>query len=225
MFDGARLASLESGHIALGHVRYSTTGSASWENAQPEFQGRGEVNVAVAHNGNLVNAENLREDLAEDGFKFNSTSDTTFIAASVVRELEGGHSIGGAVQTAMRRMEGAYSVAMICRDSLVAFRDPYGFRPLCIGEIEGGYVVSSETCGLDIIGAKFVRSVKPGEVVVIDDEGLHSFTREKSRATRSASSSTCTSPARTPASTGARWRVPGTGWGNCSPKKPPPTRM
>ncbi|MGB3633496.1 MAG: amidophosphoribosyltransferase [Rubrobacteraceae bacterium] len=181
VFDGRRLASLESGHIALGHVRYSTTGSASWENAQPEFQGRGEVNVAVAHNGNLVNAENLREDLAADGFKFNSTSDTSFIAASVVRELEHGHSIGESVQTAMRRMEGAYSVAMICRDALVAFRDPYGFRPLCIGEIEGGYVVSSETCGLDIIGAKFVRSVKPGEVVVIDDEGLHSFMGEKSR--------------------------------------------
>jgi amidophosphoribosyltransferase len=181
VFDGARLASLESGHIALGHVRYSTTGSASWENAQPEFQGRGEVNVAVAHNGNLVNAENLREDLAEDGFKFNSTSDTTFIAASVVRELERGHSIGEATQAAMRLMEGAYSVAMICRDALVAFRDPYGFRPLCIGEIEGGYVISSETCGLDIIGAKFVRSVKPGEVVVIDDEGLHSFMGEKSR--------------------------------------------
>ena len=181
VFDGRRLASLESGHIALGHVRYSTTGSASWENAQPEFQGRGDVNVAVAHNGNLVNAENLRKDLAEDGFKFNSTSDTTFIAASVVRELERGHSIGESVQTAMRRMEGAYSVAMICRDALVAFRDPYGFRPLCIGEVEGGYVVSSETCGLDIIGAKFVRSVKPGEVVVIDDEGLHSFMGERSR--------------------------------------------
>ncbi|CAN5647084.1 amidophosphoribosyltransferase [soil metagenome] len=181
VFDGQRLASLESGHIALGHVRYSTTGSASWENAQPEFQGRGEVNVAVAHNGNLVNAENLREDLAEDGFKFNSTSDTSFIAAAVVRELEHGHSIGESVQSAMRRMEGAYSVAMICRDALVAFRDPYGFRPLCIGEIEGGYVISSETCGLDIIGAKFVRSVKPGEVVVIDDEGLHSFMGEKSR--------------------------------------------
>lgn len=181
VFDGARLASLESGHIALGHVRYSTTGSASWENAQPEFHGRGEINVFVAHNGNLVNAEKLREELAADGFTFNSTSDTTFIAASVVRELEHGHSIGESVQTAMRRMEGAYSVAMICRDSLVAFRDPYGFRPLCIGEVDGGYVISSETCGLDIIGAKFVRNVKPGEVVVIDDEGLHCFQNESPR--------------------------------------------
>ena len=182
VFDGRRLASLESGHIALGHVRYSTTGSASWENAQPEFQGRGDVNVAVAHNGNLVNAERLREELAEDGFSFNSTSDTTFIAASVVRELEHGRTtIGEAAQAAMRHMEGAYSVAMICRDALVAFRDPYGFRPLCIGEVAGGYVVSSETCGLDIIGAKFVRSVKPGEVVVIDDEGLHSYQGESPR--------------------------------------------
>ncbi len=181
VFDGQRLASLESGHIALGHVRYSTTGSASWENAQPEFQGRGDINVAVAHNGNLVNAGRLREELAEEGFKFNSTSDTTFIAAAVVGELERGGSVGEAVRAAMRRLEGAYSVAMICGDALVAFRDPHGFRPLCIGEVEGGYVVSSETCGLDIIGARFVRVVKPGEVVVIDDDGIHCYEGESPR--------------------------------------------
>ena len=181
VFDPPRLAALETGHIALGHVRYSTTGSASWENAQPEFHGRGDVNVAVAHNGNLINALELREDLAEDGFEFNSTSDTTFIAAAAVRELERGRSVGEAVKEAMRRLSGAYSVAMIFRDALVAFRDPHGFRPLCIGEVEGGYVVSSETCGLDIIGAKFVRDVEPGEVVVIDDDGLHSFQGESPR--------------------------------------------
>ena len=181
VFDGPKLATLEPGHISLGHVRYSTTGSASWENAQPEFQGRGEINVAVAHNGNLVNAEKLRNELSGEGFRFNSTSDTTLIAASVVGELEKGRTTGEAVLGAMGRLEGAYSVAMICEDSLVAFRDPNGFRPLCIGEVEGGYVVSSETCGLDIIGAKFVRSVKPGEVVVIDDEGLHAFQGESPR--------------------------------------------
>ena len=137
VFDEARLAALEAGHIALGHVRYSTTGSASWENAQPEFHGRGELNVAVAHNGNLVNAVSLGRELAEEGFEFNSTSDTTFIAAAAVKELEQGRSVGEAVQTAMRRFEGAYSVAMIFRDKLVAFRDPHGFRPLCIGEVEG----------------------------------------------------------------------------------------
>src|SRR3712207_2400958 len=143
VFDETRLASLEGGHIALGHVRYSTTGSASWENAQPEFIGRGDVNVAVAHNGNLVNARRLRQELSKEGFEFNSTSDTTFIAAAAVGELEKGRSTGGAVREAMRRFEGAYSVAMIFRDKLVAFRDPHGFRPLCIGEVEGGYVVSS----------------------------------------------------------------------------------
>ncbi len=169
VFDATRLAALESGHIALGHVRYSTTGSASWENAQPEFHGRGDLNVAVAHNGNLVNAVSLGEELAEEGFEFNSSSDTTFIAAAAVSELEQGRSVGEAVRDAMRRIEGAYSVAMIFRDKLVAFRDPHGFRPLSIGEVEGGYVVSSETCGLDIIGAKFLREVEPGEVVVIDD--------------------------------------------------------
>jgi amidophosphoribosyltransferase len=175
VFDERKLASLEGGHIALGHVRYSTTGSASWENAQPEFHGRGEVNVAVAHNGNLVNAAALRRELEEEGFAFESTSDTAAIAACAVGELEQGHSVAEAVLRTMRRLEGAYSVAMIFRDKLVAFRDPHGFRPLCIGEVEGGYAVSSETCGLDIIGARFLREVEPGEVVVIDDAGLRGY--------------------------------------------------
>ncbi|AHY46195.1 purF: amidophosphoribosyltransferase [Rubrobacter radiotolerans] len=182
VFEPSKLAALEAGHISLGHVRYSTTGSASWENAQPEFHGRGDVNVAVAHNGNLVNTGRLREELTGEGFDFNSTSDTTFIAAAAVSELEKGREEPGeAVKQAMRRLEGAYSVAMIFRDKLVAFRDPYGFRPLVIGRVEGGYAVSSETCGLDIIGAEFVRVVRPGEVVVIDDSGLTSFQAESPR--------------------------------------------
>src|SRR5919199_4305197 len=183
VFDERKLASLEGGHIALGHVRYSTTGSASWENAQPEFHGRGDVNVAVAHNGNLVNAGALRRELEDEGFEFASTSDTAAIAACAVGELEKGYSdvVGEAVKEAMRRLKGAYSVAMIFRDKLVAFRDPHGFRPLCIGEIEGGYAVASETCGLDIIGARFLRDVEPGEVVVINDSGLKSYHAETPR--------------------------------------------
>ena len=182
VFDEHRLASLEGGHIALGHVRYSTTGSASWENAQPEFIGRGDVNVAVAHNGNLVNARQLRQELSREGFEFNSTSDTTFIAAAAVGELEKGREgVGDAVVAAMKRLAGAYSVAMVFRDKLVAFRDPHGFRPLSIGKVEGGYAVSSETCGLDIIGAEFLRDVEPGEVVVMDDEGLTSYRAEEAR--------------------------------------------
>ena len=181
VFDERKLATLEPGHIALGHVRYSTTGSASWENAQPEFHGRGEVNVAVAHNGNLVNAAALRLGLEGEGFEFESTSDTAAIAACAVGELEKGLSVEEAVLGAMRRLSGAYSVAMVFRDKLVAFRDPHGFRPLCIGEIECGYAVSSETCGLDIIGARFLREIEPGEVVVIDDEGLKSYRGESPR--------------------------------------------
>ncbi len=181
VFDERKLATLEPGHIALGHVRYSTTGSASWENAQPEFHGRGEVNVAVAHNGNLVNAAALRRELEGEGFEFVSTSDTAAIAACAVGELEKGLSVEEAVLGAMRRLSGAYSVAMVFREKLVAFRDPHGFRPLCIGEIEGGYAVSSETCGLDIIGAGFLREIEPGEVVVIDDEGLKSYRGESPR--------------------------------------------
>src|SRR5918995_4379130 len=181
VFDERKLASLEGGHIALGHVRYSTTGSASWENAQPEFHGRGDVNVFVAHNGNLVNTATLRHELEEEGFEFESSSDTAAIAACAVGELEKGHSVAEAVLRTMHRIEGAYSVAMVFRDKLVAFRDPRGFRPLCIGEIEGGYAVSSETCGLDIIGARFLRDVEPGEVVVIDDEGLTSYRAKSPR--------------------------------------------
>src|SRR5918994_2133998 len=181
VFDGPRLAALEAGHLALGHVRYSTTGSASWENAQPEFGGRGDVKVAVAHNGNLVKAGNVGEDPAGGGFRFYSSSYTTYIAAAAVRELERGRSVGEAVREAMRRLEGAYSVAMIFRDKLVAFRDPHGFRPLSIGEVNGGYVVSSETCGLDIIGATYLSDVEPGEVVVIDDGGLTSYRSESPR--------------------------------------------
>src|ERR671911_2194962 len=181
VFDERKLATLEPGYIALGHVRYSTTGSASWENAQPEFHGRGDVNVFVAHNGNLVNAAALRQELEEEGFSFESTSDTAAIAACAVGELEKGRTVKEAILRAMRRLEGAYSVAMIFRDKLVAFRDPHGFRPLCIGEIEGGYAVSSETCGLDIIGATYLRDVEPGEVVVIDDGGLTSYRSESPR--------------------------------------------
>jgi amidophosphoribosyltransferase len=181
VFDERKLATLEPGHIALGHVRYSTTGSASWENAQPEFHGRGDVNVFVAHNGNLVNASTLRHELEEEGFSFESTSDTAAIAACAVGELEKGLTIEEAVLRTMRRLEGAYSVAMIFRDKLVAFRDPHGFRPLCIGEIEDGYAVSSETCGLDISGAPLLREIEPGEVIVIDDEGLKSYRAEEAR--------------------------------------------
>lgn len=181
VFDEGRLRSLESGHIALGHVRYSTTGSASWENSQPEFLGRGETTALVSHNGNLVNAPELRDALEREGFEFNSTSDTALIAASVVRELEHQMPVGKAVMRAMRLMDGAYSVGMIVGDKLVAFRDPYGFRPLCLGKVEGGYVVSSETCGLDIVGADFLREIEPGEIVVIDDEGLSSYRFEGHR--------------------------------------------
>ncbi|CAN5302011.1 amidophosphoribosyltransferase [soil metagenome] len=181
VFDESRLRALEGGHLALGHVRYSTTGSASWENSQPEFLGRGETNVALAHNGNLVNVAELRAWLVAEGFEFRSSSDTALIAAGVMRELERETlPVGEAVRLAIRRMEGAYSVGMVIGDKLVAFRDPHGFRPLCLGRVEGGYVVSSETCGLDIIGAEFVRDVEPGEILVIDDEGLTSYKVEPS---------------------------------------------
>src|SRR5918997_97133 len=180
VFDASRLAALEGGHISLGHVRYSTTGSASWENAQPEFHGRGELNVAVAHNGNLVNAVRLGQELAGEGFEFKSTSDTTFIAAAAVKELEKGRSVGEAVRAAMRRFEGAYSVAMIFRDKLVAFRDPHGFRPLCIGEYVYFARPDSRFDGREVAGARqrmgeLLAEEAPAEadvVIPVPDSGI-----------------------------------------------------
>ena len=150
---GGRLAGVRSHSLRPASAIRRRIGL--WENAQPEFHGRGELNVAVAHNGNLVNAVSLGEELAAEGFEFNSTSDTTFIAAAAVKELEQGRSVGEAVQ-ARCGARGCPPVAMVFRDKLVAFRDSHGFRPLCIGEVEGGYAVLGETCGLDIIGARFL---------------------------------------------------------------------
>jgi amidophosphoribosyltransferase len=169
VFDEQQLQALP-GEVAIGHTRYSTTGANKWANAQPLIHHGASRTVALGHNGNLVNVEELRAELISDGTRLGSGSDSEIIAALVARDPA---PLVEAVGNTMRRLEGAYSVTALVDGTLVAFRDPMGFRPLTLGQLGEDWVVASETCALDLIGAEVVRDVRPGEVVWVDDEGLH----------------------------------------------------
>ena len=166
VFNEQKLHGLR-GQVAIGHTRYSTTGSSQWANAQP-LVGHGRARtVALGHNGNLVNTGELRA----DGVALRSSSDSELIAALIANDPA---PLEDAVAGAMARLEGAYSVVALTEGRLVAFRDALGFRPLVLGQIDGGdWVVASETCALDLVGAELVREVAPGEVVIADGDGLH----------------------------------------------------
>jgi amidophosphoribosyltransferase len=178
-FDETVLRSLR-GHIAIGHVRYSTTGSSSWENAQPTFKTSEKGQIAVAHNGNLVNSLQLRASLAAAGgdptperARLRSTSDTDLVAAHMARANTG--DMQQAIAQVLPQLSGAYSFTMMDEKRVYGARDPQGFRPLCIGRIgEAGWILASETCALDLLGARFIRDVEPGEMVVIDGSGITS---------------------------------------------------
>jgi amidophosphoribosyltransferase len=180
VFNDASLASLQ-GHISIGHVRYSTTGSTHWENAQPVHKTFEGGSLALAHNGNLINTQPLREKLCGHGQRFRSTSDTEVIASLIALGIDKGLTIEKAISETMEQLEGAYAVVLLTDHKLLAMRDPYGIRPLSIGKIGDNYVVASETCGLDIVGAEFVRDVEPGELVIIDENGLHSIQAVESK--------------------------------------------
>jgi amidophosphoribosyltransferase len=169
VFNEQQLQALP-GEVAIGHTRYSTTGSNRWANAQPLIHHGRERTVALGHNGNLVNVEELRAELIADGIRLTSGSDSEVIAALIARDPA---PLAEAVSNAMSRLEGAYSVTALVDGTLVAFRDPLGFRPLTLGQLGDDWVVASETCALDLIGAEAVRDVRPGEVVWVDGEGLH----------------------------------------------------
>lgn len=161
------------GFVAIGHTRYSTTGSSKSENAQPVLVEGAHGQVAVAHNGNLINAEVLRDEMEDSGAEFTTTTDTE-IAARMLASAPGDDWLERAANT-MKALAGAYCFAALTPDTLIAMRDPYGIRPLCLGRINGsGWVVASETCALDHLGADFLREVEPGEAVVIDESGLRS---------------------------------------------------
>jgi amidophosphoribosyltransferase len=169
VFDEEKLAALP-GEVAIGHTRYSTTGGVHWSNAQPVLHRSATRAVALGHNGNLVNSAELRAELTARGIRLGSTSDTEVIAALIAHDPQ---ALPGAVVNTMARLEGAYSVVALVEDTLVAFRDPHGIRPLSLGRIGEDWVVASETCALDLVGAEIVRDVRPGEVVWVDNGGLH----------------------------------------------------
>lgn len=163
------------GQMAIGHVRYSTTGDTRRENAQPIAITHVKGNLAVAHNGNLVNAGQLRRDIELNGGIFRSSSDTEVLVYTIVRERLKCGSIEEAVLRTMDVIEGAYCLVVMSPRKLIAARDPHGFRPLCIGRLDGCYVFASETCALDALGAEFVRDVEPGEVCVVENGELRSM--------------------------------------------------
>lgn len=177
VFSREELDRLGKGNMAVGHVRYSTTGGKNHNNIQPLVIRHVKGNLALAHNGNLINASEIRRDFELSGAIFHGTSDTEAIAYSIVRERLSCGSTEEAVERAVPHIRGAYSCILMTATKLIAFRDPDGFRPLCIGETpDGAYVVASESCALDSVGAKFLRDVRAGEIVVISENGIHSIT-------------------------------------------------
>ena len=158
------------GDIGVGHVRYSTAGSSTRENAQPLVLNYVKGTLALAHNGNLINAAKLRHELEYTGAIFQTTIDSEVIAYHIARERLNSKTVEEAVRRAMQKIEGAYSLIVMSPRKLIGARDPYGFRPLCIGRRDNAYILASETCALDTIGAKFVRDVEPGEIVTISPE-------------------------------------------------------
>ena len=177
VFSEAQLSDLP-GHIAVGHTRYSTTGSSKATNAQPLVIEGPRGQIAIAHNGNVVNAEHLRDELRSEGHSVSTTTDTEIIGKLVVNAP--GHDLADAISHVMPRLQGAYSLVIATADALYAVRDPLGIRPLCLGTLNGARIVASETCALDTVGARFVREVDPGEVVEIDDRGVRSIIGQES---------------------------------------------
>ena len=178
VFPAERLRSLGTGTIAVGHVRYGTTGSDNKRNVQPILVNHYKGRMALAHNGNLTNSHALRQELESQGSIFQTTTDSEVIAYIIVQERLRAPSIEEAVSAAMDRIEGAYSLVISSPTKLIAVRDPHGFRPLCMGRLrDGGVVFASESCALDAIGARFERDILPGEIVVADKSGVKSDTR------------------------------------------------
>jgi len=177
-FDETALSKL-NGDIAIGHNRYSTRGSSRKANAQPLLVGEDDNTIAVAHNGNIVNAEHLQKELSDQGYSFRTSTDTEVIANLILSSPE--KRWEDRIRYAMRRLQGAYSLTLLTEDTLYAVRDPFGVRPLCLGKLNGGWVIASESCALDHIGANFVREIEPGEIVTISKNGVESHREEVER--------------------------------------------
>lgn len=171
VFKGEIIDNLK-GTVSIGHTRYSTTGASNAANAQPLVIKYKMGNIALAHNGNLINADVLRDLLEDGGAVFQTSTDSEVIANLIARYAKGGFET--AVQETMQAVKGSYALVIMADDKLIGVRDPKGIRPLCIGKIGNGYILTSESCAIDTIGGEFVRDVEPGEIVIIDEEGLKS---------------------------------------------------
>jgi len=168
-----------TGDIAIGHTRYSTTGSSRVGNVQPIIVGSGSDAIAVAHNGNIVNAQYLYEELSNQGYTFRGSTDTEVIANLIISSPE--KDLVDKMKYAMHRLQGAYSLTILTVDRLLGVRGSLGVRPLCLGNLDGGWVIASESCALDHIGASLIREIEPGEIVSIDKNGIESFRTEVER--------------------------------------------
>lgn len=173
--DLARL----KGYIGIGHNRYSTTGSSQHANAQPIVAKAENLTLALAHNGNILNVEPLRDELQEGGYSFDTSTDSEVIANLILASP--GKNWEERIRHAMARLQGAYSLTVMTQDKLIGIRDPMGVRPLCLGSIDSGWVIASESCALDHVGAQFLRDIEPGEIVIIDGDGLKSFKKESGK--------------------------------------------
>lgn len=160
------------GNIAIGHNRYSTTGSSVICNAQPVLVGATDLRLALGHNGNIINSRLLRTELEEKGYSFVSSTDSEVIANLILSAPE--KDMESRLKYVMHRLQGAYSLVLLANDKLYGVRDPMGVRPLCLGSLDGGWVLASETCALDHIGAQYIREIEPGEIVTIDSNGARS---------------------------------------------------
>ena len=177
-FTETNLALLQ-GYISIGHNRYSTTGSSRPMNAQPIIAKSDGLTIALAHNGNIINAKLLRDELQERGYHFHTSSDSEVIANLILAST--GQNWQGKIEYAMHRLQGAYSLVILTENKLIGVRDPFGVRPLCLGTIDSGWSIASESCALDHIGAQFIREIDPGEILVIDSQGVKSFKKESDR--------------------------------------------
>lgn len=175
VFSQENLESMK-GDIGVGHVRYSTAGSSTRENAQPLVLNYVKGTLALAHNGNLINAKELRHDLEYTGAIFQTTIDSEVIAYHIARERLNCKTVEEAVRRAVKKIKGAFSLVVMSPRKLIGARDPFGFKPLCIGKRDNAYILASETCALDTIGAEYVRDVLPGEIVTITPDGIKSDT-------------------------------------------------
>ena len=168
-----------TGDIAIGHNRYSTRGSSRVDNVQPIIAGKGSNTIALAHNGNIINAEHLQQELSDQGYTFHTSTDTEVIVNLILSSTEANWV--DRIRYAMRRLQGAYSLTIMTNNTLLGVRGPLGVRPLCLGTINGGWVIASESCALDHIGANFIREIEPGEIVAITENGVDSYREETSK--------------------------------------------